>query len=515
MSHYHLGTELYIDITFMNRHLLGIDLGSSFVKACLLEARSGKVAAEVTMPAREMTIHSPQPGWAEQDPRLWWQCVTDATRKVVQQSGVAPGSVSAIGISYQMHGLVIVDRDLQPLRPAIIWCDSRAVATGDAAAQRLGSYASDHLLNSPGNFTASKLKWVSDHEPDVFRKIHKAMLPGDYIAMKMTGVVATTASGLSEGIFWDFKNQGIAAELLSTLEIPRTMLPDMVPAFSPQGVLSSAAATELGLLAGTPVSYRAGDQPNNAFSLNALHPGDVAATAGTSGVIYAVTDKLKSDPKSRVNTFLHVNHQPDHQRLGVLLCVNGTGILYSWLRKVIQDQGLTYEAMNSLAAQVPPGAEGLCVLPFGNGAERMLGNRDLGASFHGINLVRHHQAHLCRAVQEGIAFALGYGFEVLNELDIRPQVIRAGRANLFRSDVFCQTFAQVTGTRLELFHTDGAQGAARAAGWGAGLYETESAAFASLEQAGTFVPEASWSDSLHLAFDRWKTTLSKQLAVNH
>lgn len=498
----------------MKQHLLGIDVGSSSIKACLLEVHTGKVAAAVTVPPQEMGIQAPHPGWAEQDPRTWWQCVTEAVRKVLHGSTIQPGSVAAIGISYQMHGLVIVDKNLQPLRSSIIWCDSRAVATGERAAQALGAYATDHLLNSPGNFTASKLKWVKDNEPDIFEKIYKAMLPGDYIATKMTGEILTTASGLSEGIFWDFKKDGLSDKLLSALDIPATLLPDTVATFSRQGVLSSAAATELGLSAGTPVCYRAGDQPNNAFSLNALNPGDVAATAGTSGVIYAVTDKANADPLSRVNTFLHVNHAAGRPRLGVLLCVNGTGIMYSWLRKTMLDSAVTYEAMNALAAQAPVGAEGLTVLPFGNGAERMLRNRELGASFHGLDLVRHQPAHVCRAVQEGIAFALGYGFEVLQELGIRPQVIRAGRANMFQSEVFCKTFAQVTGTRLELFHTDGAQGAARAAGIGAGLYTSEADAFASMERAATYSPDDHAFDAVETAFARWKTVLGKQLEAH-
>lgn len=495
----------------MKQHLLGIDVGSSSVKACLLELPGGKTVASATVPAEEMEIRSPFPGWAEQDPRTWWQCVTEATRKVLHDSGAQPSSVIAIGISYQMHGLVIVDKNLEPLRPAIIWCDSRAVAVGEQAAGDLGKYVPDHLLNSPGNFTASKLKWVKEHEPDTFRKVYKAMLPGDYVAMKMTGVVSTTASGLSEGILWDFKSGAVAGPLLSYLDISDDLLPEIVPTFGIQGKLTAAAAKELGLSTGTPLCYRAGDQPNNAFSLQALQPGDVAATAGTSGVIYAVTDQRIADPRSRVNTFLHVNHDQSRQRLGVLLCVNGSGIMNSWLRKNFLGNSLTYDEMNRLAAEVPAGADGLTVLPFGNGAERMLGNRDLGASFHGLNLVRHQPAHLCRAIQEGIVFALGYGFELLHQLGIRPQVIRAGRANLFQSEVFCRTFAEVTGTPLELCNVDGAQGAARAAGLGVGRYVSEAEAFESVQRIARYEPGAHEQTAVAAAYERWKSVLVKQL----
>jgi xylulokinase len=492
----------------MKQHLLGIDVGSSSVKACLLELPGDKVVAAATVPAEEMEILSPSPGWAEQDPRTWWQCVTEVTRKVLRDSGAPPSSVIAMGVTYQMHGLVIVDKSLEPVRPAIIWCDSRAVSIGRQAEKELGdSYLWQHLLNSPGNFTASKLRWVKENEPQIYWKIYKAMLPGDYIALKMTGAVTTTASGLTEGTLWDFNKGGIAEQLLSYLDIDASLLPEVVPTFGVQGKLTSTAAAELGLAPGTPLCYRAGDQPNNAFALKALNPGEVAATAGTSGVIYAVTDKFVADTQSRVNTFLHVTHAASRPRLGVLLCVNGTGIMNYWLRKNLFGSSLTYEQMNALANQSPIGAEGLSVLPFGNGAERMLGNRDLGASFHGLNLVRHQPAHLCRAVQEGVAFALGYGFELLQQLGIRPRTIRAGRTNMFQSEVFCATFAQVTGAELELFNTDGAQGAARGAGLGVGHYASEAEAFDSIERVGNYSPNHPSAPEVKAAFERWKLIL--------
>ena len=498
----------------MKQHLLGLDVGSSSVKACLIEVEGGKVIANAAVPTEEMEIACPYPGWAEQDPRRWWQYVTQATRRVMQDSGAAPSSIIAIGIAYQMHGLVLVDKYDEPLRPSIIWCDSRAVSIGNQAEKDLDdSYTWQHLLNSPGNFTASKLKWVMEHEPDIFKKVYKAMLPGDYIALKMTGMSTTTAPGASEGMLWDFKNNTLAGTLLNYLGIDPSLLPEFVPTFAVQGKLTSAAATALGLAPGTPLCYRAGDQPNNAFALRALNPGDVAATAGTSGVIYAVTDSQVADRKSRVNTFLHVNHSVSRQRLGVLLCVNGSGIMNSWLRRNLLQSKITYDQMNELALQVPVGAEGLSVLPFGNGAERMLGNRDVGASFHGLNLARHQPAHLCRAVQEGIVFALGYGFEVLHELGIHPHVIRAGRANMFQSEVFCRTFAQVTGTELELYNVDGAQGAARGAGLGAGCYPREEAAFKLVKCVGNYSPEKGTGDEVNSAYQRWKSELNKQLGL--
>ncbi len=490
--------------------LLGFDIGSSAVKANLTDADSGKTVASVTVPESEMEIISRQPGWAEQDPAAWWTSLTEATRRVIHKAGARPSSIAAIGISYQMHGLVVVDKQQRALRPSIIWCDSRAVGIGEKSFGELGpDYCFTHLLNSPGNFTASKLIWVRDNEPAVYSKIHKVMLPGDFIAMKMTGEVTTTASGLSEGMMYDYETQTTALELFNHLGMDRSLIADIVPAFGVQGKLTTQAAGELGLGPGIPICYRAGDQPNNAFSLHALQPGEVAATAGTSGVIYAVVDKLVADRQQRVNTFLHVNDKHDARRLGVLLCVNGTGSMYRWLRQELLGGKFSYEELNVLAEKSPVGAEGLTVLPFGNGAERMLGNRDLGASFHGLDLVRHMTPHVCRAVQEGIVFALGYGFGTLRQLGIVPRVIRAGQANMFQSEVFCQTFAEVTGAELQLFNTDGAQGAARGAGIGAGIYTGIEEAFLSLQQVRSYSP-GTWK--LKDAAGRWNEALQKQLS---
>ncbi len=495
----------------MKTLLLGYDIGSSSVKANLTDADSGKTIASAAVPETEteMEIISRKTGWAEQDPAVWWSNLAEATGKVMQSAGVKSSSIAAIGISYQMHGLVAVDKQQRVLRPAIIWCDSRAVEIGEKSFGELGpDYCFRHLLNSPGNFTASKLKWVLDHEPEIASRIYKVMLPGDFIAMKMTGEISTTAPGLSEGIMYDHVAARPAAELLHHFGIDRGLIADIVPTFGVQGKLTAEAAQELGLAPGTPICYRAGDQPNNAYSLQALHPGEVAATAGTSGVIYAVVDQPVADRQSRVNTFLHVNHSHDQNRYGVLLCINGTGIMNSWLRRTTSD---AYSNINKLAAEAPIGANGLTVIPFGNGAERMLGNRTVGASIQGIDLVRHQKQHVYRAVQEGIVFALGYGFNVLNELGTRPTVIRAGNSNMFQSEVFCETFAQVMQTELQLFDADGAQGAARGAGVGAGIYKDMREAFHHLNHVRSYVPDSAKARDTAEAFDRWKKLLAQQL----
>ena len=494
-------------------YLLGFDVGSSAVKAAVLDAASGRLAASAVSPKTELAIDAPRPGWAEQDPRTWWQHVILAARECAAGCGGRWKDVRAIGVSYQMHGLVVVDRSGAPLRPSIIWCDSRAVAIGEAAFRELGEqFCREHLLNSPGNFTAAKLAWVKANEPAVFARIHKAMLPGDYVAFRMTGSIRTTPSGLSEGILWDFVADGVSDAVLRYFAIPRAMLADPLPTFSVQGELSSAAAEELGLPPGIPVSYRAGDQPNNAFSLGVLEPGQLAATAGTSGVVYGVADQPRSDPQSRVNTFVHVNHSATTRRYGVLLCVNGTGALYRWLRQAL-GADRTYGELNRLAGQAPVGSDGLAVLPYGNGAERTLGNRNPGASVRGLDFNRHGLPHLLRAGQEGIVFALDFGLDIMRAMGIECRTVRAAEANMFLSPLFCEAFATVTGARVELFNTDGAQGAARGAGRGAGIHASTAEAFVGLAAVKTVEPDSRLAAPYREARARYQDLLARDLAI--
>ncbi len=493
--------------------LLGYDIGSSSVKASLVEAETGKCLASDFCPKTEAPIIAVRQGWAEQDPGMWWNNLKAATQAVLGKSGAAPGDIKAIGISYQMHGLVCVGKDLSPLRPAIIWCDSRAVPYGRRAFDELGAERClAHLLNSPGNFTASKLAWVKDNEPATYEKIYKVMLPGDYIAMRLTGEASTTVPGLSEGMFWDFEEEGVARFLMDYYGFGSSLLPAVRPTFSEQGRVSGQAARELGLSEGVPVTYRAGDQPNNALSLNVFNPGEIASTAGTSGVVYGVNGTLSYDPKSRVNTFAHVNHAPGRTRLGVLLCINGTGILNSWVRRNVAPEGLSYNDMNELAAQAPIGSAGISILPFGNGAERMLEDREAGCSIHGLDFNSHDRRHVMRAAQEGIVFAFKYGIDIMEEMGISVNKIHAGRANMFLSPVFRDTLAGVTGAAIELYDTDGSVGAAKGAGIGAGIYKDAGEAFATLEKLQQIEPDVKNAARYAEAYARWKERLEKTLA---
>lgn len=494
-------------------YLLGIDIGSSSIKVSLLGVETGQVAGSATAPQQEMPIASPQPGWAEQHPDMWWTHLVTATQQAMDRSGLKPERIRAIGITYQMHGLVAVDEAQQVIRPSIIWCDSRAASIGDEAFQALGSsYCLKHLLNSPGNFTASKLRWVQENEPELYRRIHKIMLPGDYIAMKMTGRISTTITGLSEGIFWDYSSGEPSSRLLDHFQISDSLLPEYHASLEPSGALTRKAAEELGLNAGTPVSYRAGDQPNNAFSLNVLNPGEIAANAGTSGVLYGVTHHAAFDEQSRVNTFIHVTHRREQPAYGVLLCLNGTGILNSWLRRLMgRDRLPEYEEMNTMAAGVPIGSDGLVILPFGNGSERILGNRHPGASLLNLDLNRHQPAHLTRAVQEGIICALNYGLGIMRQTGMESTVVRAGHTNMFLSEVFRDAFVNTTGLPLELYNTDGSQGAARGAGLGAGIYSSPAEAFGGLKKFDEIHPRPERQEQYAEVYLRWREALRSTL----
>lgn len=490
--------------------LLGIDIGTSSVKVSVVDADQQQVIASAQYPDTESPILSLQTGWAEQSPDMWWQQTMQAIGLCHQKGGYNPRDIAAIGIAYQMHGLVLVDKDQQVLRDSIIWCDSRAVPIGDEAFDAIGHQAClSHMLNSPGNFTASKLAWVKHHEPEIYDKIDKVMLPGDYIAMKLTGEITTSASAMSEGIFFDFQAGGLSKDITTYFGFSDELFPEVRPLFSAHGTVKTEVANALKLKAGVPVAYKAGDQPNNALSLNVLNPGEVAATAGTSGVIYGVSDQLAYDPLSRVNTFAHVNHTDDQRRLGVLLCINGTGSMFRWVKTAFGSH-LSYQQMNAEAGKILPGSENLRIMPFGNGAERMLNNKQIGAQLHNIDLNLHTPAHIFRAAQEGIACAFRYGLDIMRENGMNPTVIRAGRSNMFLSDVFAQSFVNATGVPVELYHNDGSIGAALGSGMGACIFASASEAFGNLKAIQRIEPATTDFEEV---YQSWKLILDQQLAI--
>ena len=491
--------------------LLGYDIGSSSIKASLVDASTGVPVGTVQQPDWEMDIISRHIGWAEQHPEIWWDSLCQATKKLLAKTGIDAKSIGGIGISYQMHGLVLVDESQNVLRPSIIWCDSRAVEIGNQAFEMLGSdFCLDHYLNSPGNFTASKLKWVKDNEPEIYRKIHKIMLPGDYIAMKLTGRITTTIPGLSEGVMWDFKEHRLAMELLSLYGVEENFIPEIVDTFGSHGETSKWSAEQTGLVQGIPVSYRAGDQPNNALSLGVLQPNEVAATGGTSGVVYGVVDKPVYDPNSRINSFAHVNHSPTNPRIGLLLCINGAGIQYSWTRSQIAREGTSYQDMERMVSSIPVGSDGLRIIPFGNGSERMLENLNTGAQVNNLQFNRHTRAHFYRAALEGVAFSFVYGFRLLTELGINPDVIKVGNDNLFRSSVFSRVISNLLQCSIEVIDTTGAVGAAKASAIGAGLSTSLEASIKSTTTEKVVHPD-NGNGVFEQAYRAWHNDLQKLL----
>ncbi|WP_378179908.1 xylulokinase [Aquimarina sp. SS2-1] len=492
-------------------YYIGFDIGSSSVKAALIHSDNGKSIAVINEPQEEMKIISVNRDWAEQDPNFWWENVCIASKRLLKENAVAPELVLGIGISYQMHGLVLVDDNGELLRNSIIWCDSRAINIGNKAFIELGEErCKSHLLNSPANFTASKLKWVRDNEPQVYEKTYKFMLPGDYIAYRFTGSITTTKSGLSEGIVWDFKKQEPAKWLLEHYDIDPSLIPNIVETFSNQGELSDKGAKESGLKTGTPIFYRAGDQPNNALSLNVLNPGEVALTGGTSGVIYAVTDTLSGKEPVKYNNFAHVNYSEQEPIIGKLLCINGAGIQYRWLKDNLNLETNSYQAMNELASKIPVGSDDLQVIPFGNGAERMFENKTIGTHICNINLNKHDRSHICRAALEGIAFSFVHGMEILRNNGAHTKVLRAGNDNLFRSKIFSETVATLIDQEIEIYNTTGAIGAARAAGWTQGAFNDLGKIITENDKVMTFNPLQN-KDHYQLAYQRWKNELKRIL----
>ena len=487
---------------------LGIDLGSSSVKLSVLDAEKGEVICSEMLPESEMEIIAPKFGWAEQNPEIWWKYVKKGLARISKNHQVNLKKIRAIGIAYQMHGLVLTDEKLNPVRPSIIWCDSRAVDIGNEAFKALGEEnCQQQILGSPGNFTASKLKWVKINEPEVYAEARYMMLPGDFIASKLSGVAQTTTSGLSEAALWNFPKGKLAKEVLDKMGLSEDMVPEIVENFGRQAKIDSKVADELGLNSETLITYRAGDQPNNAFSLNVLNPGEIATTAGTSAVVYSVSDKDIYDGKSRINTFLHVNNSEVQKRNGVMLCINGSGILYQWLRKLISagnKELISYDLLNEQAAKVKPGSEDLLFYPFGNGVERIFNNKKANSGIENLNFNIHQPAHLIRSACEAIVFAMNYGFDIMKSLGTSGGVVRAGKANLFLSPVFREIFCNTTGSTLELYNTSGAEGAARGAAYGYGFYDKIEDAFGGLKCLETLEPTKELTSAYKEIYKNWK-----------
>lgn len=495
-------------------YLLGFDIGSSSIKGALIDAESKKTIRVVSAPDREMPIDSPDRGFAEQDPEMWWKYVCRCSNMLMEHHPEAKNRIGAIGLTYQMHGLVLTDDEGKVLRSSVIWCDSRAVSTGRELEEKLdaNAFLGSHY-NVPGNFTFSKLRWVQKHQPDIFEQSEKFMLPGDYIAFRMTGEIRTSYTGLSEAILWNFKEGKANEDLLRQWDMDPRLIPGHAPSFATQGYVHATAREELGLDSGgkIPVSYRSGDQPNNAWSLNVNEPGVMAGAGGTSGVLYGISEDPVIDLTQRTNSFAHVNYEPERPRIGVLLCINGAGILYSWIRKNITGSDFSYDELERRATSVAPGADGLQFLPFGNGAERMLQNKPVQAHLMQLDLNRHRQDHIIRAGLEGVGFAFVYGYEIMKGLGLASDILRVGNDNLFLSGIFSGLISAMTGMRIEIREATGAVGAALGAGVGAGIYTSPQDAMKDSAVLQTVIPDPELQELYRPYYKLWKTELNNKL----
>lgn len=494
------------------KYTLGIDLGSSSIKVAIINAADGTALATSRFPKTEMEIQAPHSGWAEQSPEFWWSCTLKAIDQACKESKIAPNQISAIGIAYQMHGLVAIDRAGKVIRPSIIWCDSRATAIGKKASEQLSETQRAALLNSFGNFTAAKLAWIKEHEPLNYSAIDQIFLPGDYLAYRFSGVSQTTIGGLSEGIFWDFDKRERSSVTDRIFDFHPSLFPEVVPTVGLQCKVHQEASDLTGISVGTPITYRAGDQPNNALSLGVFESGEVAATGGTSGVVYAVTDQLIFDPTERINAFAHVNYTLEQPRIGLLMCINGTGIQYAWLRKLLAPN-TSYEELEQIARSAPIGAKGLTALPFGNGAERIFQNQTVGGHLNGIDFNRHGMEDLLRAGLEGIAFTFQYGLDCLTTLGCQVKSLKVGNDNLFQSTIFSKTLATLSGCEIQVYKTSGAEGAAQAAAVGADIIDRLDYYQTYLEKVQVYEPDPNW-ESVRDIYSEWENQLKKQVQID-
>lgn len=490
--------------------LCGIDVGTSSIKLSVVNSATKKIIHSCSFPDTENDIISILPGYAEQNPEHWWHCIEQVIKKGNASKTYNPLDIIAIGISYQMHGLVILDKDKKVLRPSIIWCDSRASGYGDKAFENLGKEnALKSLLNSPGNFTASKLAWVKKNEPYIYDKIKYVLLPGDYISYKFTNELTTTISALSEGIFWDFKKNEISKDLLNYYQFDISLFPELRHVFTNHGLITSKNAIQLGLSKKIKVTYKAGDQPNNALSLGVIEPGEIATTAGTSGVIYGVSSELKYDPDCRLNSFAHVNYTNELRRIGVLMCINGTGILNRWLKENFFPLN-SYTDLNNFADKSEIGSKGLICFPFGNGSERIFNNKIIGGSFRNLDFNRHKKNEISRSVQEGIAFSMVYGLELLEIAGINPIKIKAGFSNMYLSSIFASTIVNASNVSIQLLESDGAYGAALGAGIGLQYYKSLYEGVNSIKIMSEVTPDQNRNKTREV-YENWKFELKTML----
>ena len=452
-------------------HFLGIDLGTSFLKLQVIDAAGAAVAAA----GAPVPLRVPRPGWAEQDPAAWWAALGAACRDLFAPGRVDPRSIAAIGLSGQMHGAVFLDDQGAGLRPCLIWMDARTTAQVAQIAERVPRAT---LIGITGNapntsFTATKVLWIQQHEPEVYARTRHILLPKDYLRLRLTGTYATDVSDASATLLFDLARRDWSPTLLDAFGIHPALLPPVHESVAPTGTITPEAAAATGLIAGTPVVAGGGDAECSAFGLglagDAASAGAALTSIGTSGQVFAVTDRPVIDPQGRIHSLCHV--VPD--RWHVMGAILAGGVALRWLRDILTPPGgppPDYDTLTEEAAQVAAGADGLIFLPYLQGERTPHMDPQARGVFFGLRL-DHTRAHLVRAVLEGVAFALRDGLEVVRELDIAPTEVRVAGGGA-SSALWRQIQRDIFALPVRTIGADhgGAYGAALLAAVGAGVF---------------------------------------------
>lgn len=448
------------------KFLLGVDISTTGAKALLIDP-AGQVIASATSP---LTLQIPNPLWSEQDPEQWWQGIKNSIRQVLVESQVDPASVVAVGLTGQMHGLVMLDESGLVLRPAILWNDQRTGSQCDRIRERIGL---KRLIQTTGNdaltgFTAPKILWVQENEPHIFTRTRHILLPKDFIRYQLTGEYGMDKAGGSGTILFDLCARTWSEELLEDLDLPPEWFPPTYEGPQVSGQISQLASAQTGLRAGTPVVGGAGDQAAQATGVGAVEPGKIALTLGTSGVVFAPTESALIEPHGRLHAFCHALPGRWHF-MGVMLSAAGS---LQWYRDTIAPE-MSFDALVDEAARITPGSEGLLFLPYLTGERTPHPDPYARGAWVGLT-VRHERAHMTRSILEGVAFGLKDCFELIRKAgqgDIDQVRVSGGGA---KSRLWKQILADVLGVELVTVNTtEGAAfGAALLAGVGAGLYSS-------------------------------------------
>lgn len=457
-------------------YLLGIDIGTSGTKALLIRSGSGEVVASTT---KIYPLYTPKPLWAEQDPEDWWQATVEAIRELLTKTGVDGKDVKGMGLSGQMHGSVFLDENNQIIRPAILWCDQRTGAECDWITSTVGADKVVDLTSNPvlTGFTAPKIIWLRNNEPQNFAKVKKVLLPKDYVRFRLTGEFASEVSDASGTSLFNVKKRQWADEVLDAIGIPRDWMPRVYESPEVSGKITAEAAKLTGLAEGMPVVGGGGDQAAGAVGNGIVERGVISSTLGTSGVVFAFSDEPAVDPQLRVHTFCHAVPGKWHQ-MGVMLSAGGS---LRWFRDTFADtemavarqiDGDPYDIMSEEADNVPPGSEGLIFLPYLTGERTPYPDPNAKGVFFGISL-RHTRPYFVRAVLEGVAFGMRDSFEILKEMKVPIQQVRASGGGA-RSAVWRQIQADITGYEHVTINVDEgpAYGVALLAGVGTGVWSS-------------------------------------------